>query len=195
MTTFEDIRKANEAIKATDIGRGKEYVEVNQRVIAFRRVHPNGSIDSNIISLENGVVVIKAVCADEDGRILGTGLAYEKENSTFINRTSYIENCETSAVGRALGMAGFGIDAAICSAEEVQNAILNQEANEPIDSKKADQMKTLLQYTDSDTLAFIKMINEKFGRGVNSVDELNKREYAFGLDMLNKKVDKKEKKK
>lgn len=58
--------------------------------------------------------------------VLGTGTAYEKEGSTFINKTSYIENCETSAVGRALGMAGFGIDTSIASAEEVQNAIANQ---------------------------------------------------------------------
>ena len=58
---------------------------------------------------------------------LGSGTAYEKEDSTFINTTSYIENCETSAVGRALGFAGFGIDVSIASAEEVGNAILNQE--------------------------------------------------------------------
>ncbi len=59
-------------------------------------------------------------------RLLGTGTAYEKENSSFINKTSYIENCETSAVGRALGMAGFGIDTSIRSAEEMQNADLQQ---------------------------------------------------------------------
>lgn len=195
MATFEDIRKANEAIRPTDIGRGKEYVEVNQRVIAFRMVHPNGSISTEIISLADGMVVIKATCADEDGCVLGTGHAYEKESSSFINKTSYIENCETSAAGRALGMAGFGIDAAICSAEEVQNAILNQEGNETISSEKASQMKVLLQETDSDVAAFLKMINDKFGRGVESVDELNKREYGFGADMLNKKMKKKEKEK
>jgi uncharacterized lipoprotein NlpE involved in copper resistance len=59
--------------------------------------------------------------------LLGTGHAYEKESSSFINKTSYIENCETSAVGRALGMAGFGIDTSVCSAEELTNAINNQE--------------------------------------------------------------------
>ena len=59
--------------------------------------------------------------------LLGSGHAYEKESSSFINKTSYIENCETSAVGRALGMAGFGIDTSVCSAEELTNAINNQE--------------------------------------------------------------------
>ena len=70
---------------------------------------------------------MKSTCIDGEGNVLGVGHAYEKEDSSFINKTSYIENCETSAVGRALGMAGFGIDASICSAEELQNAVLNQD--------------------------------------------------------------------
>ena len=52
--------------------------------------------------------------------ILGTGYAREDQNSSYINNTSYIENCETSAVGRALGMCGFGIDTAVASYEEVK---------------------------------------------------------------------------
>lgn len=191
MTTFEDIKKANNAIKPTDIGRGKEYVEVNQRVTAFRMVYPTGSITSEILSLEDGVCVIKATCADENGSILGTGHAYEKENSSFINKTSYIENCETSAVGRALGMAGFGIDTSICSAEELENALLNQEASETISVTQASVMKQTLAQTDSDVTAFIKMVNDKFGRGVGSVDEFNKQEYAYAAQMLKKKQAKK----
>lgn len=193
MATYEEIKKANEAIKPIDIGRGKDYVEVNQRVTAFRMVYPGGTIDTEIVSLESGICVMKATCADENGTILGTGHAYEKEGSSFINKTSYIENCETSAVGRALGMAGFGIDASICSADELQNAVLNQEGLEKISDKEAAKMKKLLQMTDSDTAAFLKMINDTFGRGVASVDELNKKEHAYGLMMLKKKADKIEK--
>jgi len=62
-----------------------------------------------------------------DNQILAVGHAYEKEGSTFINKTSYIENCETSAVGRALGMLGIGIDTSIATAEEVNIAIINQD--------------------------------------------------------------------
>jgi hypothetical protein len=80
-----------------------------------------------MLSNENGVCVFRATVCDENMQILGTGTAYEKETSSFINKTSYIENCETSAVGRALGMCGFGIDTSIASAEEVQNAIKNQQ--------------------------------------------------------------------
>lgn len=126
---YEDIKKANDAIKTTDI-KGKEYAEVNQRIKAFRMVYPEGFIITVMKSNENGVCVFEAHVGyyREDGVsiTLGVGHAYEKENSTFINKTSYIENCETSAVGRALGMAGFGIDTSVASAEEVQNAIVNQ---------------------------------------------------------------------
>ena len=125
MIKFEDILKANELIKTVDV-KGKDYAEVNQRIKAFRSLVPNGSIETEIISVENGVVIMKAVIRNEDGAILGVGHAYEKENSTFINKTSYIENCETSAVGRALGMCGFGIDTSVASYEEVANAMQNQ---------------------------------------------------------------------
>jgi len=123
--TFEELVKANETITTTPI-KGKNYAEVPQRVKAFRKLYPNGTISTDIISNVNGVVVIKAIVADDEGNILSTGHAYEKEGSTFINKESYIENCETSAVGRALGFMGLGIDASICSAEELQNAIINQ---------------------------------------------------------------------
>ena len=129
--TFEDIQKANETIKTTDI-KGKDYAEVNQRIKAFRMVYPQGGIPTEMISNENGICIFKASVITDDGKILATGTAYEKEGSSFINKTSYIENCETSAVGRALGMAGFGIDTSIASAEEVQNAIEQQEDMKPI---------------------------------------------------------------
>lgn len=125
MIKYEQIAKANDSIRATDI-KGKDYAEVNQRVKAFRQVHPNGTITTEIVSLQDGVVLMKATILDDDQRLIATGLAYEKENSTFINKTSFIENCETSAVGRALGMCGFGIDVSIASKEEVENAQANQ---------------------------------------------------------------------
>ena len=124
--TYEDIQKANETIITTDI-KGKDYAEVNQRIKAFRMVYPQGSLLTEMLSNENGVCIFKASVYTDDGKLLATGNAYEKEGSTFINKTSYIENCETSALGRALGIAGFGIDTSIASADEVQNAIANQE--------------------------------------------------------------------
>ena len=122
---YEQIEKANASIVTTDI-KGKDYAEVNQRIKAFRMVEPDGGIITEILSLDGGMCVIKATILDGTGKVLGIGHAYEKEGSTFINKTSYIENCETSAVGRALGMCGFGIDTSVASYEEVANAIEQQ---------------------------------------------------------------------
>lgn len=139
MSTFEDIVAANKLISTIDV-KGKDYAEVNQRVKAFRSVHPDGSIVTEILSLADGVCTMKATVMDKEGNILGTGHAQEKEGSTFINKTSFIENCESSAWGRALGACGFGIDTSIASAEEVLNAMANQD--EPAKPKKPTTKKT-----------------------------------------------------
>ena len=150
---FEQIKKANESIKTTDI-KGKEYAEVNQRIKAFRMVYPNGSITTDIISLADSIVTIKATVANGEGEILATGYAQEKETSSYINKTSYIENCETSAVGRALGFCGFGIDTSVASYEEVSNAIANQEKPETAKAPKpAEAPKPTGEQLDKTLLA------------------------------------------
>ena len=126
---YEQIAEVNSRINKIDI-KGKLYAQVNDRVMAFREICPGGSIESDIIDLKDGVVVVKAIVRDEEDRIVATGLVYEKENSTYINRTSFIENAETSAVGRALGFLGIGADGSICSAEELVNAVVNQTPEE-----------------------------------------------------------------
>lgn len=106
--------------------KGTEYVEVNERVKYFVKNYVGWSIETELLSNNDSVCVFKATIKDENGRVIATGHAYEKESSSFINKTSYIENCETSAVGRALGFLGIGIDASIASSDEVANAIKNQ---------------------------------------------------------------------
>ena len=123
--TFEELQKVNATLKITDI-KGKKYAEVNQRVRAFRQLFPGGRVITELLADENGECTFKAEIKDAEGNTLAVGHAKEKESSSFINKTSYIENCETSAVGRALGFLGIGIDTSIASAEEVQNAINNQ---------------------------------------------------------------------
>lgn len=155
MATFEDIQKANKQIQTTEI-KGKEYAEVNQRIKAFRMVYPDGFITTDLLSNENGVCVFQAAVGyyteDADGfanrKVLGTGTAYEKESSSFINKTSYIENCETSAVGRALGMAGFGIDTSVASYEEVETAMANQDANKTISKLQVKTLKDMAEKYD-----------------------------------------------
>ena len=129
MITYEQIKNVSDSIKPIDI-KGKQYAGVAGRINAFRRLYPQGFISTEIVSLEGGMVVMKASCGYyEDGKaiVIGTGTAYEKEGSSNINRTSFIENCESSAVGRALGMCGLGISTEVASAEEVNGAIKQQE--------------------------------------------------------------------
>lgn len=126
---------ANGKLRTVDI-KGKPYVEVNERIKYFRENFKNWSLTSELVSIEDGVCVMKATVRDENGVVKATGYAYEKESSSFINKTSYIENCETSAWGRALGNLGIGIDASIASADEVQNAQINQDTEAP--KKKVD---------------------------------------------------------
>lgn len=119
--------------------KGKEYVEVNERIKFFRSEpqFAGYSLTSEIIEMLDGVVTIKAIIKDPNGFIVATGFAQEKENSSFINKTSYVENCETSAWGRALANLGIGIDTSIASSDEVQNAILNQHSITDQDLKNA----------------------------------------------------------
>lgn len=152
--TFADIQRANDAIVTTNI-KGKDYAEVNQRIKAFRMVYPEGTIQTKLTSNENGVCVFRAYIYDGE-RLLATGTAYEKENSTFINKTSYIENCETSAIGRALGIAGFGIDTSVASAEEVQNAIANQKKDQEEILDLMQELNNLLDETNTDRDKFYK---------------------------------------
>lgn len=182
--TFEELQKANQSIATTNI-KGKEYAEVNQRIKAFRMLYPEGTIHTELISNADGVCVFKAsVYANGDATInslLGTGHAYERESSSFINKTSYIENCETSAVGRALGMCGFGIDTSVCSAEELNNAIINQEASKPITKSQVKILVSLAEKKESDLSDICDYF--KVGR----LEELTVEEYAKCIRMLEAK--------
>lgn len=147
MFTKEALEEANKSLSTVGItkkdktGKAKttQYAMVNERIKGFRNICPNGCITTEIVSLVDGVVTMKATITDETGKVIATGLAQEKETSSFINKTSFIENCETSAVGRALGFAGIGVDGSMASAEEVANAIMNQNNQEQNNQEQKKQ--------------------------------------------------------
>ena len=101
---------------------GKQYVEVKERIKYFRENFKDWSLTSEVIDLTEDRCVIKATISNEKGRVIASGIAYESKGSSYINKTSFIENCETSAWGRALANIGIGLDLAIASADEVLNA-------------------------------------------------------------------------
>ena len=118
----------NYKFKTTNI-RGKQYVEVNERIKFFRQEdeYKNWTISTEFTALDSEMCVCKCIIADTSQRVVATGHAHEERSSSHINKTSYVENCETSAIGRALAMMGIGIDTSIASANEVQDAIAKQE--------------------------------------------------------------------
>lgn len=104
---------------------GKAYKTVALRVQEFREKHPDWGIETEIITADETYVVIKACISNDAGKVIGTGFAEEKRGATMINKTSALENCETSAIGRALSACGFGGEE-YASANEVENAIAQQ---------------------------------------------------------------------
>lgn len=189
MITFEQIQKANESIKTTDI-KGKEYAEVNQRIKAFRQVYPTGRITTSMLDNTSGVCIFYAQVgyyADNgEFKELGTGTAREKQDSSFINKTSYIENCETSAVGRALGMAGFGIDTSVASYEEVQNAINNQGDDKPTEQKATPNQIEILKkvYIGANLTKLLE------ANGITAIEDLPLAKASEIIAKLKKKEDK-----
>ena len=85
-----------------------EYVPVAERIRAFYERHPEGSIEAEMVRLDGDLVIFRAqVRRGPDDAHPTTGWAYEREGRSHVNSTSFIENCETSAIGRALANLNF----------------------------------------------------------------------------------------
>jgi len=119
-----------EGLRAIDI-KGNTYVPVDERLRHFRtdEAYAGYALLTEITHHSNGTVCIKAIVLDEHDRPVATGHALERADSSFINKTSHVENCETSAIGRALACLGIGIDTSLASFDEVANAINQQAGN------------------------------------------------------------------
>ena len=93
-------------MEGTPVRGGKKYHDVSQRIEAFRAFHPRHQIKTEMIANDGKMVVFKASIFDPDGKELATGHAEEVRGSTQVNKTSALENCETSSIGRALAQMG-----------------------------------------------------------------------------------------
>lgn len=120
-------KEVNDLLSRT-IVKGSEYIEVPQRIQGFWELFPNGSIVTEELEDSGQRCKYKASVYNE-GSLLATGHAFEDRKGA-VNSTSYIENCETSAVGRALGFLGIGSTESIASADEVSGAIALRNAGE-----------------------------------------------------------------
>lgn len=174
--------------KTTDI-KGKPYVQVNERIKYFWQQYPcpKGRIQTELLKDDNGACLFRASIF-VDGVLVSTGYAHEKESSSYINKTSYIENCETSAVGRALGIFGIGIDTSIATAEEVETAIANQDVGKPEVPKqektlRAEVVATAQKKFGGDKAAFDAWCKKKAIK--TAIKDMTDGELSIMLDVMN----------
>ena len=182
--------------KTTNI-KGKDYVEVNQRLLFFRNepAYAGWSIESDLVDLQPDRCCIKAMIRDADGRIRATGHAHEDRTSSMINKTSYVENCETSAFGRALAALGIGIETSIASANEVFMAISKQENIKDLN----DKLGLVPAYDDltaatlrADFLKLVKKLPaEQQERFMKDIDQMTPARFEKGIQFIQNQLSKK----
>jgi hypothetical protein len=194
---YQDIAKVNSEITMLNL-KGKDYAMVPERVTAFRKLYPEGFITTEILSHDGTTVTMQARVGyiREDGSrvILGTGLAQEVKGKGMVNSTSYIENCETSAVGRALGMLGLGINGGgICSAEELANAVLAQKQPDVPPKEEYADMNTvrmdILEIVKGDINALSADIVKITGGKFTSLDGMNLQQLIAVQKIVKKKYE------
>lgn len=152
---------------------GKEYETVASRVQRFRETYKQDyGIITEIVSVDDERVVMKASIGIGTD-VIATGYAEERRDASSINKTSALENCETSAIGRALaafGMAG----TEYATADEVAQAISQHPSKPSVGtSKPADPVATPVQ--KSQIKAFLQ------GKGVKTEDMPDYLEQHFGI--------------
>lgn len=172
--------------------RGKDYVEVSERIRYFNENFPSGSITTYIDYHENFVRCKAIVHPDNNNPERSfTGHAEEDRTQGMINKTSAVENCETSAVGRALAMMGIGIVGGVASAEEVQGAIKKQSKvnsvpkNAPSTDKQSKEIRELIVTVGAEEADVYSWIETTFA--VDCLEDLTSQDADKVITALKKK--------
>jgi len=146
---------------------GKEYVEVHERIKYFRYKFSDYSLITIIREHTDDYILCEAQILNNEGRLIATGNAKEYKASSYINKTSYVENCETSAWGRALANFGIGIDSSIATYEEISNAEINiKPSSVKVESKPKVEVKEL-QVNDENWDKVVKYCSQNKDLGLN----------------------------
>ena len=146
--------------------KGKEYITVNERLIYFRNQanFKGWQIIETIVSIDDKEGVFKVSLFNDKGHEIASAHAQEYRDSSYINKTSFVENGFTSALGRALGYLGIGIDTSIASADEVKNAVSNQKQATAEDNRKwltEAQLNATLKATEDQAQKVMKTFKMK----------------------------------
>ncbi|HEX8473272.1 MAG TPA: hypothetical protein VF666_04510 [Pyrinomonadaceae bacterium] len=108
------------------------YIPVAERIEKFYEKFPDGRITTQIVEhdAESGFILMRAEVfrTPDDVQPAATGHAFEVRGESYVNKTSYIENAETSSVGRALALLGFEVKRGIASREEIEKVARMQDA-------------------------------------------------------------------
>lgn len=134
--------------KAINI-KGKSYVTVAERVLFFGEEYPNGYITTELLSLStHEQLYVKATVIPDvsQPQRFFTGHAQEVVgDGNLVNKTSALENAETSAVGRALALMGIGVIESIASVDEITKATNREAGGKKASDKQVNYIYELLQ--------------------------------------------------
>jgi hypothetical protein len=124
-----------------------DYETVEERLIKFWKDHPEGRILSVLISGTSSQFIVRAeLYKDGSDTIWTTGLAEETVQGRGVNSTSALENCETSAIGRALANAGYATKGKRASRSEMSKVVAQANTEQVIADTKARLAETAKEY-------------------------------------------------
>jgi len=125
-----------------------DYETVEERLIKYWKDHPDGQIHTEIIEVSASRFIVKASVfrTEADARPWTTGLAEETVQGRGVNATSALENCETSAIGRALANAGYATKGKRASREEMGKVAAKQVVQDTVQQVKAKMAETSQHY-------------------------------------------------
>ena len=192
---LKELAKANEEIKCIEYKRKDKktgelktsyYAPVHERVTAFRKIWPHGLIKTKIVQDDGKRAVVEARVYDDQTFLIATGHAYEDKESSLVNQNSYLENCETSAVGRALGMLGLlGVNGEIASADEMAQveAIWERKKQEELKAKALtpERVSAFRSYIEENHLNEEKILGYY---GKKSLEEITEEEHREVFDSV-----------
>ena len=125
-----------------------DYETVEQRLVKYWKDHPDGQIHTEVLEQSASRFIVKASVyrTEADARPWTTGLAEETVQGRGVNATSALENCETSAIGRALANAGYATKGKRASREEMSKVASKQAVQEVVQQTKAKMAQTATEY-------------------------------------------------
>ena len=125
-----------------------DYETVEERLVKFWKDHPDGQIHTKVLEHTSARFIVEASIyrTEADARPWTTGLAEETVQGRGVNATSALENCETSAIGRALANAGYATKGKRASREEMTKVAAQSKVKANIDEVKAKMAQTSSEY-------------------------------------------------